>query len=142
MNNKTAVALIIVGGLIVIMLFLLLAEEFDPMTRATERANQAAENYDDIIQKLGADIRKLDAEALEFAWGKSAALAFGAAQKIQDQRAAELFNKLLEQELTRTQETNRQAAYNECMRESHSEPRAVDYCKDCSERRDCRPPSH
>ena len=66
MNNKTAVALIIVGGLIVIMLFMLL---------------QASN------------------------------------------------------------ETNRQAAYNECMRESNNDPLAVGYCKDCSERRDCRPPS-
>ena len=42
--------------------------------------------------------------------------------------------------LQSSNEANKQAAYNECMRESHNGLSAVDYCKDCSERRDCRPP--
>lgn len=43
--------------------------------------------------------------------------------------------------LQSSNETNRQAAYNECMRESHNDRMAVDYCKSCSERLDCRPPN-
>ena len=88
------------------------AQAFDPMTAATERAKQAAESYDDIIQKLGADIRKLNAEALEFAVGKANALAIGAANKVVEQRLAENDQKLLELELSRTREIlkTRQAA--------------------------------
>ncbi len=42
--------------------------------------------------------------------------------------------------LQSSNETNKQAAYNECMREHHNDIMAVDYCKGCSERRDCKPP--
>tara|TARA_R110000868_G_scaffold103483_3_gene285004 strand:+ start:3097 stop:5358 length:2262 start_codon:yes stop_codon:yes gene_type:complete len=75
------------------------AEAFDPMTRATERAKKAAEDYDDVIKKLGADIKELNADALEFALGKSAAGAIGSAEKTQDQRASQGMVKLLREEL-------------------------------------------
>ena len=75
------------------------AQAFDPVTAATERAKQSAENYRDIIQKLGASIRQLDAEALELAVGKSAAFAIGAASKVQAVRFAEGYEKLLEKNL-------------------------------------------
>ena len=75
------------------------ADAFDPMTRATERAKKAAEDYDDVIQKLGADIKELNADAVEFAVGKSAAGAIGSAEKTQDQRASQGMVKLLRDEL-------------------------------------------
>jgi hypothetical protein len=75
------------------------AEAFDPMTRATERAKKAAEDYDDVIQKLAADIKELNADAIEFAVGKSAAGAIGSAEKTQDQRASQGMVKLLRDEL-------------------------------------------
>ena len=75
------------------------ADAFDPMTRATERAKKAAEDYDDVIQKLGADIKELNADAIEFAVGKSAAGAIGSAEKTQDQRASQGMVKLLRDEL-------------------------------------------
>ena len=75
------------------------AEAFDPVTAATERAKQSAENYRDIIQKLGASIRQLDADALEFAVGKANALAIDAGGKVQAVRFAEGYEKLLEKDL-------------------------------------------
>lgn len=75
------------------------ADAFDPMTRATERAKKAAEDYDDVIQKLAADIKELNADAIEFAVGKSAAGAIGSAEKTQDQRASQGMVKLLRDEL-------------------------------------------
>ena len=75
------------------------AEAFDPMTRATERAKKAAEDYDDVIQKLKVDIKELNADAIEFAVGKSAAGAIGSAEKTQEQRASQGMVKLLKDEL-------------------------------------------
>ena len=75
------------------------AEAFDPMTAATERAKKAAEDYDDVIQKLKADIKELNADAIEFAVGKSAAGAIGSAEKTQEQRASQGMVKLLRDEL-------------------------------------------
>lgn len=79
------------------------ADAFDPMTRATERAKKAAEDYDDVIKKLGADIKELNADAIEFAVGKSAAGAIGSAEKTQDQRASQGIVKLLRDELAQYQ---------------------------------------